>query len=216
MAQKPKTAKTDARKLQKLLERHACPVPYHEVRTRLLGNIATPDLKASPLRVVEGLWGGELPVFDSTEDLNTLIGALVGGLWNELTRHQKRTEPFRLTRPTIEPTAADLARLALIRRQEIDGFVEGLFNGKEEIDLPGKAHAAVQILADIRAMVAGVHDLVQESQEPVPGTQIEGLISQLAELTRIIEKEIHAVLLDCTRARRQLLETMTAAKPTKH
>jgi hypothetical protein len=43
-----------------LLERYKCPVPFHEVRTRLLGNIATPSISASPMRVVEGLWGGEL------------------------------------------------------------------------------------------------------------------------------------------------------------
>jgi hypothetical protein len=38
-----------------------------EVRTRFLGNIATPVVSASPLKVVEALWGGELPAFDSIE-----------------------------------------------------------------------------------------------------------------------------------------------------
>jgi hypothetical protein len=42
-------------------------VPFHEVRTRFLGNIATPVVSASPLKVVEALWGGELPAFDSIE-----------------------------------------------------------------------------------------------------------------------------------------------------
>jgi hypothetical protein len=48
-----------------LLERYKCPVPFHEVRTRFLGNIATPVVSASPLKVVEDLWGGVLPAFDS-------------------------------------------------------------------------------------------------------------------------------------------------------
>jgi len=73
-----------------LLDRHQCPVPFHEVRTRFLGNIATPALSASPIKIVEGLWGGELPVFDSIDDANALIGALLNGLWNRLTRHQDR------------------------------------------------------------------------------------------------------------------------------
>jgi len=38
-----------------LLDRHQCPVPFHEVRTRFLGNIATPALSASPIKIVEGL-----------------------------------------------------------------------------------------------------------------------------------------------------------------
>jgi hypothetical protein len=63
-----------------LLERYKCPVPFHEVRTRFLGNIATPVVSASPLKVVEDLWGGELPAFDSIDAANELIGALVMGL----------------------------------------------------------------------------------------------------------------------------------------
>ena len=50
------------------------------MRTRFLGNIASPVLTASPLRVFEELWGGELPTFESADDANELIGALVQGL----------------------------------------------------------------------------------------------------------------------------------------
>jgi hypothetical protein len=62
-----------------LLERYKCPVPFHEVRTRFLGNIATPVVSASPIKMVEDLWGGELPAFDSIDDANELIGALIMG-----------------------------------------------------------------------------------------------------------------------------------------
>jgi len=85
----------DTKMVRALLDRHACPVPFHAVRTRFLGNIATPMFGASPLRVVEGLWGGELPEFDSMAEAETLIGLLVQGLWNDLARHQKRSQPFR-------------------------------------------------------------------------------------------------------------------------
>src|SRR4029077_2772316 len=110
-----------------------CPVPFHEVRTRFLGNIATPVMSASPIRTVEGLWGGELPDFGSINAANELIGALIMGLWNRLTRHQERNAPFRLTRPDVAASREGLATLALIRRQELDGFVEGLFGAEEGI-----------------------------------------------------------------------------------
>jgi hypothetical protein len=42
-----------------LLERYRCPVPFHAVRARFLGNIASPILSASPLDTVKALWGGE-------------------------------------------------------------------------------------------------------------------------------------------------------------
>ena len=48
-----------------LIEKYDCPVPFHEVRTRFLGNIATPELSTSPLQMIQDLWGGELPVFDN-------------------------------------------------------------------------------------------------------------------------------------------------------
>ena len=48
-----------------LLKRYKCPTPFHEVRTRFLGNIASPVNGASPMETVKQLWGGELPAFDS-------------------------------------------------------------------------------------------------------------------------------------------------------
>ena len=114
-----------------LLARYRCPVQFHEVRTRLLGNIASPGMGVSPIKVVEGLWGGKLPEFETIDAANELIGALVMGLWNRLSRHQDRNAPFRLTRIQTEATPEGLAALAVLRRQELEGFVEGLF-GKEE------------------------------------------------------------------------------------
>src|SRR3546814_10165368 len=75
-------------------------------------------------------------LFDSIEEVNELLDTLVQGLWNDLTRHQKRSQPFRLTRPSTEPTAVDLGQYGLVRLQELDGFIEGLFNGEDVIDLP--------------------------------------------------------------------------------
>ena len=81
----------DEKTIKALLAAYACPVPFHEVRTRCLGGIASPGLLVSPLDVVKNLWGGEFPVFESLDAANELVGALVNGLWNSLTRHQKRS-----------------------------------------------------------------------------------------------------------------------------
>src|SRR3546814_7616308 len=150
---------------QALLAKHECPVPFHEVRTRFLGNIATPAISASPLQIIKDLWGGELPPFDSIEEVNELLDTLVQGLWNDLTRHQKRSQPFRLTRPSTEPTAVDLGPYGLVRLQELDGFIEGLFNGEDVIDLPERAHEAVDSLEEMRAMLEGICDGLEGRRE---------------------------------------------------
>jgi hypothetical protein len=212
-----KTAKAPGEKaVRELLVKHACPVPFHEVRTRFLGNIATPEMSASPLQIIKDLWGGELPVFDSIDELNELLDALVQGLWNELTRHQKRSQPFRLTRPPMDATALNLGLYGRIRLEELDGFIEGLFNGKDAIDLPERAHEAVGHLAKLRAMMAGICDLVARDPDADDRTQLDTTFKHLRELTRIMETEIHEAVLSCTRARRQMLEGILTARPTVH
>ena len=81
-----------------LLMRYKCPTPFHEVRTRFPGNIASPVMGASPLQTVKQLWRGELPEFDSIEAANELLNAMVAGLWNRLAAHQSSGNPFRRIR----------------------------------------------------------------------------------------------------------------------
>lgn len=202
--------------IKALLEKYICPVPFHEVRTRFLGSIATPGLSVSPLQTIKELWGGELPVFDSIAEANELIDALVQGLWNGLTRHQKRNAPFRLTRLTMGPSAANLGQYAFIRLQELDGFIQGLFNGENVIDLPERAHQAVGHLTEQRAMMAGICEVISRDQNADNLKDVEPTFQHLRELTRIIETEIHEAVLSCTRARRQMLESVHTTRPTIH
>ncbi len=65
---RPVTASDE--QVRALLMRYACPVPFHEVRTRFLGNIASPAINISPIKTVESLWGGKLPEFDTMDAAN--------------------------------------------------------------------------------------------------------------------------------------------------
>lgn len=55
MSRKPNPASPSEKAIRDLLDRYACPVPWHEVRTRFLGNLATPALSVSPMRIVQDL-----------------------------------------------------------------------------------------------------------------------------------------------------------------
>ncbi|MCA7118286.1 MAG: hypothetical protein LGL72_02505 [Acidibrevibacterium sp.] len=210
----PPTASDD--QVRALLDRYHCPVPFHAVRTRFLGNIASPDMQASPIKMVEALWGGALPTFDSVDEANELIGALVMGLWNRLTRDQERSAPFRLTRLDVPATRDGMATLARLRREELEGFVEGLFGDKESLDLPERAHKAVDTLAEIRAMLDGAQVLADDPSKPAAPDDIAATIGHFRELTRIAEHEMHEAVLSCTRARRQMLAALPARRPVLH
>jgi hypothetical protein len=199
-----------------LLERYRCPVPFHAVRTRFLGNIASPLLSASPLDTVKVLWGGELPEFDSLDAVNELLRILVMGLWNRLSRHQERSAPFRLVRVEISETREGLVHIALIRREELDGFIEGLFGTEESLELPERAHRALDSLSELRAILDGLYELADNPTKPVMTDDIVQTRRHIRELTKVGEREIHEVVLSCTRARRQLLSSIPTAKPTLH
>ena len=62
---KPKVIGASDAEVIALLQRYKCPTPFHEVRTRFLGNIASPVIGASPIETVKQLWGGKLPEFVS-------------------------------------------------------------------------------------------------------------------------------------------------------
>lgn len=196
-----------------LLERRQCPVPFHEVRTRFLGNIASPLMTASPLDAVKALWGGELPEFESLDAVNELIDALVMGLWNRLTAHQDRRAAFRLVRFEVPPTREGVARIALVRRQEIDGFVEGLFGNEESIDLPERAHQAIKVLQEMRAFLAGIVDLMADPTKPATPEDLTGVLRDIQQMTIVGETEIHKTVLACTRARRHAMSQSSATRP---
>lgn len=212
----PKIPPVDAKKVRSILEKYSCPVPYHEVRTRFLGNIATPEMVASPMSVVASLWGGELPGFEDMDAVNELLDVLVNELWNNLTRHQKRTDPFHLIRMPMDPTLAGLAAYALVRCEEIDGFVEGMFCGQDVVDLPEKAYASMDVLSELHALLSGAHALAMGDATLVSDNELAATLTQVQQLTPIIEKQINSVVLSCTRARRQMHKSPDFSGPTVH
>ena len=66
----------------------------------------------------------------------------------------------------MEASAANLGQYGRVRLEELDGFIEGLFNEQETIDLPERAHEAVNHLSELRAMMAGICDLVSRISMP--------------------------------------------------
>lgn len=212
--QKPVGASDD--EVIAMLKRYKCPTPFHEVRTRFLGNIASPILDTSVTETIRQLWGGELPEFDSEDDANALFNVLLAGLWNRLTEHQSGLHPFRLLRFEVTQTRNGLKHLVQVRRQELDGFVEGLFGRHEHIDLPERAHEALGVLSELRIMLAGAVDVLDDPGKSANPDDIKKLLQNIQRMTIIAETEINKVNISCKRARSKALEAMPATKPTLH
>jgi hypothetical protein len=206
----------DERAIRALLDRYDCPAPWHEVRTRFLGSIASLVPEVSPLGAVAGLWGGKLPAFASVDDAEALLGALLHGLWNDLTRHQQRRHPFRLTRLATDPSAENLSRYGRVRLQELSGFVEGLFGGQNAVDLPERAHFAVRSINELRSMMRGVAELGARGFDNGDRAEIAATLQRLEHATAVIETEIHEAILSCARARQNLPADIDSTSATRH
>jgi hypothetical protein len=137
------------------------------------------------------------------------------GLWNRLTAHQERRAAFRLVRFEVPPDREGVARIALVRRQEIDGFVEGLFGNEEAIELPERAHQALSALSEMRAMFAGIVDLMADRTKPATSKDLAQVLRNIQQLTIAAETEIHKAVLSCTRARRHAMSGSSAPKPAQ-
>jgi len=212
---KPPIKYVGDKKVRDLLARYACPIPFPAVRTRLLGNIASPRLDASPVQTVKDLWGGELPEFDDIDAVNLLFQDMMS-LWNNLAKHQSRSKPFKLSREVAGATEDDIRRLCGIRTEELEGFVDGLFGTDEDLDLIERAVEGMEQIGQINAMIRGVLDHLDRPNMPPPtDKERAATLKNVKDLSHIAEKEIHAVILSCKRARAQSL-SKSGPRPTFH
>lgn len=203
------SAVTD-KQVEELLARHRCRTPLHELRTLLLGNIASPRMDVSPMAPLAQAWGGTLPEFASAEEVEEVMRVLVQGLWNRLSEHQSARKPFRLPRFQVQPTRQALHDLARMRAQELQGFVNGLFGDEDEMLLPQKAHEAVVALADLYAMFDGVAALLADETKPAPAQELNALLRNLQQMAIIADENINKVVQSCKRARSQRVESMAS------
>jgi hypothetical protein len=201
--------------VQALLLRLGCPTPLHVLRTLFLGNIASPRLDVSPMAPVAQAWGGEMPEFASTAEVEEVCGVLMHGLWNRLSEHQSSRNPFRLPRFEVVGTRQVLHDLARMRAQELKGFVDGLFGTEDEMLLPKKAHEALVALSELHTMFDGAAGLLSDEAKPAPADELKALLRNLQQMTIIADEQINKAVQSCKRARGQRLETMATVMSRK-
>jgi hypothetical protein len=107
-----------------------------------------------------------------------------------------------------------LTALALMRRQELDGFIEGLFGREEAVDLPERARRGLDKLGEMRALFAAVLDVAADKTKTATDQDMETTLRHMREMTKNAEHEMHSIVLSCKRAHKQMLAGLPAKKPT--
>jgi hypothetical protein len=67
--------------------------------------------------------------------------------------------------------------------------------------LPEPAHRSLDVLSELRAIFDGLYELAGNPTKPVTADDIMQTRRNIRELTKVGEREIHEVVLPCTRAR---------------
>jgi NAD(P)H-hydrate repair Nnr-like enzyme with NAD(P)H-hydrate epimerase domain len=138
------------------------------------------------------------------------------GPWNRLTRHQDRSDPFRLTRVQTRANREEIVSLPTMRRQGLDGFVDGMFGGADELDLSEPAVDAMTVLSTLRAMFVAIEVVAGVPTKAANEKDFAETLDRMREMTLTAEKSIHAVVLACKRARASDFSRGLAKRSTLH
>lgn len=87
-----------------------------------------------------------------------------------------------------------------MRRQELDGFIHGLFGRKEAVDLPERAHRGLDELSHMRALFAAVLHVATDETKATTDTDMEKTLRHMREITKNAEHEMQAIILSCAHA----------------
>lgn len=187
----------------KLLEKHGCPTPFHVVRMRFLGEIASPALGISPAKSIQSFWPDGMPEFDSQAEVERLYGGLMG-LWNHLARHEKGVPVKLLPMPKLR-TWDDLADILRIRREEIGAFLDGLSIGGMEDILPAPLMKAVADLGRLAELLNEIENRVADSTRDTSGLSLFDSEAALRDHSASIEKMLSAITLVSATMRRDMM-----------
>jgi hypothetical protein len=165
------------------------------------------------MRALAALWDGEMPECESVDDANELMKGLLEGVWNPLTLLLNSNKGYRLARLRAPSNSKGLKRFAQIRIDEIDAFIDGLFDGEETVELPEAALLAVEALGELAAFFEAFG---QFADKPGSGVGVARAIREAPELSNIAEQEINEAVWACTTARRAALARLDDSRPTLH
>jgi hypothetical protein len=187
--------------VRRLLKKYDCPLPLHQIRAQFMGAIASPIDTVNPSREIQTLWDGQTPDFASMAAANEFMQVMVMGLWNNVAMHFGSHEPFAFIANIPEPTEKGIKDHAKIRFEEIQGFLAGFFQGQDSVHLSKDVADCLDVLDDLILMFGGIARLPKERQV-MTLREIHDLISQLAELTIIAQREINQIITICAAQRR--------------
>jgi hypothetical protein len=176
--------------VKRLLQRYRCPAPFHVVRMRFWGAIASPSFEVSAITTMQRLWSKGPPEFADVHEANAFVQPIMS-LWNELTRYQDGSPKLELEKIGKIDTRERLHAAAKLRVEELyDGFMEGFTDGKIEIDVPpGVGNLVRRVEKGIELLA-----MTRNTFAKPPGPDDEAMLAECAGTFPLIDEAVQADL----------------------
>ena len=176
--------------IKRLLVRYRCPTPFHAVRMRIWGAIASPLPEVSPIAVLASLWNNDPPPFADGAEANAFVQPIMS-FWNALTGLQDGSPPLRLAKiGKLDSRDAMRAAAALRVEELLDGFFQGFTGGKDEFDVPQGVSARVHHIERAIEMMARWRNTFAKP----PGSEDAAMCAEFASKLQVIDDAVETDL----------------------
>jgi hypothetical protein len=187
---KPKSDYVGDAALKRLLQRYRCPAPFHVVRMRFWGAIASPSSEVSFIPTMQRLWSNGPPEFANVRAVNAFLQPM-RSLWNELTRYQDGSPKLELEKIGPIDSRGRLHAATNLRVEELfDGFMEGFTDGKQELDVPPGTAAVVHRVEQAIEVLATTRNTFAKP----PGRDEAAMFEECARAFPVIDAAVQADL----------------------
>ena len=178
---------------QRLLEKHGCPTPFHVVRMRFLGEIASLDFGASPIKTVESFWDGELPLFEREGEASIFFQTMMS-LWTRMARHQEGVL-VKLQKTKKLRDWDDVSAALRMRAEELrDGFLVGFSGSGNAQPVPQHLEDALHGLEKAAEQFELVAERVNGPERGEDGLTVDDYRGLLEVHTREAEALLTAIM----------------------
>lgn len=189
--QKPGYVGDDAIKL--LLGRYRCPTPFHAVRLRVWGAIASPLPEVSPIAVLASLWNNDPPPFANAKEANAFVQDIMS-FWNALTGLQDGSPPLKLEKIGKLDSRAAMRAAANLRVEELlDGFMQGFTGGNDNFDVPQGVSARIHHIERAIEMLAQWRNTFARPPTFDDAAMCAEFIEQLPVIDEAVEDDLNAI-----------------------
>ena len=200
--------------MEMFLRKHQCPTPFHVVRMRFLGEIASLKFDASPISTVRSFWDGDLPVFDGEGSANAFFQMMMS-IWNRMSRHQDGVL-VKLAKPKKLRNWDEISTVLRMRAEEVrDGFLNG-FALSDDQHLPDALSDAIHRLKEIADHFDEAVERVQTSRRDQDELSLDDYRHIVEDRTREVENLLTTVSKATTELRRLGIRGMTEARNEPH